>query len=140
MKKLLVVSMVLAVAGVASANLLTNGDFETPFTDGYGQAYNPAVDGSLAYIAQNAGHVLPGWSGSDNWGYVWNPTGSGGVNHWGTTVGLTTVAEGGGAMGSWGAAGHSLNAWQNSGNHGTAAGDTVTLTFSVNSLSAYYGV
>lgn len=138
MKKLIITLVVAAVAGAASANLLTNGDFETPFTDGYGQPYNPAVAGSFAYIAQPA-FVLPGWSGADNWGYVWNPTGSGGVNHWSSYVGLTSVAEGGGAMGAWGAAQHMLNAWQNSGNHGTVAGDTATLTFWVNSLSADYG-
>jgi len=136
MKKLIVLLMIVSVGGVASANLLVNGGFETPFTDGYGQPYDPAVAGSFAYMAQPA-LVLPGWQ-ADNWGYVWNPTGSGGVNHWGTAVGLTTVAEGGGAAGAWGAAGHMLNMWQYTG-VGAVEGETVKLTFKINSLSADYG-
>jgi len=136
MKKLIVLLMVVSVASVASANLLVNGGFETSFADGYGQTYDPTVAGSFAYMAQPA-LVLPGWS-ADNWGYVWNPTGSGGVNHWAVDVGLTTVPEGGGAAGCWGAAGHMLNMWQY---NGVAAveGETVKLTFKMNPLSADYG-
>ena len=137
MKKLIVVSMVLAVAGVASANLLTNGDFDTPFTSDYGGNFTGA-DGSWAYTGQLANN-LPGWSGSDNWGYVRNWTGTGGNDIFGGSIGITSSPQGGGAAGAAGRNGHMLNAWQNTGQQGTVANDTVTLTFMVNSLSLDYG-
>ena len=62
MKKVLLALMVVAIAGVASANLLVNGGFETPFADGYGQNYDPAVNGSFAYMSFPSADYIPGWS------------------------------------------------------------------------------
>ena len=135
MKKLLVASMVLAIAGAASANLLTNGDFDASFTDGYGASFNATTDGSWAYMAQTTLEV-PNWQ-ADNWGYVKNWANSN-SDPWGHDFGVTVSPQAGGAAGSWGAAGHMLNMWQNTGAIG-AEGDTATLTFWVNSLAADYG-
>jgi len=136
-------AMVMALASVSSAatNYLTNGSFEQTFADGYGQIYNGSPN-SKAYVGNGAaanGQFLPGWSNNPTWGYVWNPVGSSGVNHWGTYVGLTSVSDGNGACGSWGSVGHVLDIWQNTGAQ-AQEGDTVRLTFDSNALSQDYGL
>ncbi|RKX34514.1 MAG: hypothetical protein DRP64_20020, partial [Verrucomicrobia bacterium] len=125
--------------GVALPNLLSNGSFEQTFTDGYGGTYNGSAN-SHAYVGNGTsdGLFLPGWSNNPTWGYVWNPTGSGGVNHWGDDVGLTSVPDGNGACGSWGSVGHAVDIWQNTGAQ-AQEGDTVRLTFDSNALSGDYG-
>ncbi len=136
MRKLIVTLMVMAIGGVASANLLTNGGFEDSFSAGYGTSYDGTAN-SKAYVGQPASD-LSGWS-ADNWGYVWNPTGTGGINDWwGTDEGLTSVSEGNGAAGSNGSVGHMLNIWQYTGQV-LAEGETITLNFDINSVLDDYG-
>ncbi len=119
--------------------LLYNGGFELPFSDGYGLVYDGSPN-SKAYVAQAGDTIhLPGWSGADHWGYVWNPTGTGGINNWwGTDEGLTTVSEGNGAAGSNGSVGHALNIWQNTQTR-VVGGDTVIMAWDMNFPSADHG-
>jgi len=121
--------------------LLYNESFELPFTDGYAQVYDPAVPNSKAYMSFVNGNYIPAWSVTpgEDWGYVWNPTGSGGTNHWNDYVGLTTVSDGNGAAGSWGFSAHVLNTWQNT-QEIVLGGDTVIFSWDMNFLSADYGV
>lgn len=121
-------------------NYVVNGNFEQSFADGYGGIYTGAPN-TLAYVGNGTpedGQFLPGWSNNPTWGYVWNPAGSGGVNHFGTAVGLTSVAEGNGACGAWGSGGHVMDIWQNTGAQ-AQEGDTVRLTFDSNALSGDLG-
>ena len=127
------------VEGEILPNLLSNGSFEQTFTDGYGGTYNGSAN-SHAYVGNGTitNAFLPGWTNNPTWGYVWNPTGSGGISHFGINIGLTTVSDGSGACGSWGNAGHIMDIWQNTGVQ-AQEGDTVTLTFDSNALSGDYG-
>ena len=115
MKRLLVLSMVVAMAGVASAakNWIVNGSFEAHFisTNSVGVTngiYN-GDPGSFAYgaVADLGALTIPSnvpfWDGEEqSFGYVWNPTGSGGTNHFGLATGLTNVSHGAGAYGAQG--------------------------------------
>lgn len=139
MKKLVMLSMGIAMAGAASANYLVNGGFESSFTDG-----TTVYDGSsnsYAYCQlvgqESIPPYIPGWSGARYWGYVWNPTGSGGTNHYNTYIGLTSASEGNGCFGSFGVVGQTYSMWQNTGVQ-AAEGDLVTVIFDLNSLSADY--
>jgi len=137
MKKLIVLLLLVAVSGSVSAKLLQNGGFEEPFAGGYGTNYD-GTPNSKAYIAQP--FVLPGWTGGNDWGYVWNPTGTGGINDWWSSdEGLTSVSEGNGAAGSNGSAAHRLDIWQNTGVQ-ASEGDVLKLTFDMNSVSADHGL
>jgi hypothetical protein len=121
---------------VAQPPLLTNGNFDTPFTSDHGGNFTGA-DGTWAYTSQLA-HNLPGWSGSTNWGYVRNFTGTGGFDIFGDNIGVTASPQGGGAAGARGSNGQSLDIYQNTGLT-VAEGDTVTVDFDINSLSLDYG-
>lgn len=146
-KKLLVVLAVVAAAGVVSAarNYILNGGFEDTFT-----SINTATSvtntfdgtpGSYAYGADNGQPTNPSYV-PGNWGdygvgYVWNPQGTGGTNHYGTYVGLTNAATGNGCYGSFGQTGAGLSMLQNI--RTTAQeGDTVILSWDMNFLSADY--
>lgn len=125
--------------------LIYNGSFELPFVDGYGQPYDPAVPDSIGYGGQPT-FKLPGWNGEVNWGYAWNPTGSGGTNHWYNPaapnpmcyVGLTNVSDGAGAYGAWGEIGHFFSTWQSTETF-VEEGDTVIMSWDMNFLYADYG-
>ncbi len=128
-------------ASQPAEELLYNGSFELPFTDGYGRFYHPGTNNSQAYMSQHNGHFIPAWEvdvGGTDWGYVWNPTGSGGTNHWNAYVGLTNVSDGAGAAGAWGTPGHLLNTWQNT-QTAVVGGDTVIFSWDMIFLSADYG-
>jgi hypothetical protein len=138
MKKLIVLLMVVSVASVASANLLVNGDFDTPFTSAHGGNFTGAA-GSWAYTSQLTNN-LPGWATTDGgWGYVRNWDGTGGTDIFGTAIGITSSPQGGGAIGSAGRHAHTVDMWQYNG-VGAVEGETVKLTFKMNSLSLDYGV
>lgn len=143
MRKLIVTLMVMAIGGVASANLVVNGSFEQSFTDGLAQTVDAAVPNSYAYGGDGAGggNFLPSWGADQNWGYAWNPTGSGGVNHFGLAAGFTSVSDGSIAYGA-GHSAHYFGIWQNV----TAAGSGVAdgtqdykLTFDAYQSSAIAG-
>ncbi|RKX40290.1 MAG: hypothetical protein DRP64_12850, partial [Verrucomicrobia bacterium] len=129
----------MAMAGVVSANYLVNGSFEQTFSGGAGSVYNGA-EGSYGYggNGDGTGSYVPGWGTEEQWGYVWNPSGSG-ANHFSSFVGLYGVSDGVAAYGAFGAAAHYFGITQNSGAQ-ASEGDTVRLTFDSNALSADYGL
>lgn len=140
---LIVMSVVVAMAGVASAtrNLIENGSFEEAFTNTVLNKIYDGSSGSFAYAGTNGVVTVPsycpGWTGEANWGYVWNPAGTGGTNHWGDYVGLTNVSDGVGAYGAWGAS-HNFRTWQNTGID-AEEGDTIIFSWDMNFLSADIG-
>jgi len=139
MKKLIVLLMVVALSSAGLANLVTNGSFETTFTDWASQTVDAAVPNSYAYggNGDGTGSYMPGWGGEQNWGYAWNPTGSGGVNHFGQTAGFTSVSDGSIAYGA-GHAAHYFGIWQLLGSVADGTQD-YTLTFDVYQPSAIAG-
>ena len=112
-RKLLVLSIGAAVAGVASAasNFVANGSFEMAFTDGLALIVDPTVDGSYAYGSAATTNVyLPGWHGDQNWGYAVNP--DGGANQFGFLNNPPDASDGNVAYGA-GHPAHYFGIWQN---------------------------
>ncbi len=140
MKKLIVALTVMAMAGMASANMVFNGSFEQTFTDGYGQTVDAAVDGSFAY-GSDGGVVnhIPSWGGDNNWGFAKNPDGL--VNHFGFTSGITAAADGNVIYGA-GHTAHYFSIWQNVSANGSGVADGTkdyTLSFDVYQSSTIAG-
>lgn len=136
MKKWMLAAAVVALCGVSQAAwvFIGNHSFEMPFSGTYGTNFTGAP-GSYAYADPTT--PPPWWASGQSWGYVWNPTGTGGINHWGDDVGLTGVSDGGAALGAWGKVGHMYHVWQYTG--ATAqAGDKVKLYVDLNILSKDY--
>lgn len=139
MKKLLIALMGLAVASVASANLVVNGSFEQTFSDGV-NTVDSTVDGSFAYGSNGGGvNNIPSWGGDQNWGFAKNP--DGGANQFGFTSGMTAASDGNVVYGA-GHTAHYFGIWQNV----TAAGSGVAdgaqdykLTFDAYQSSAIAG-
>ncbi len=120
-------------------NLIANGSFEHPFTGGYGTTLD-GTPGSYAYGGYGDGTdtipaFCPHWNGELNVGYAWNPSGTGGTNHWGTYVGLTNASDGVAAYGAWGGAGHSFSLYQYTG-EAALEGDVIIFSWDANFLSA----
>ncbi len=138
MRRLIVTLMVMAIGGVASANLVVNGSFEQTFSDGYAQTVDPAVDGSFAY-GQVAGVVyMPAW-GADQSGYAVNP--DGGLNQFGLDGNPATASDGNVAYGA-GHPSHYFNIWQNVTANGSGVADGTQdykLTFDFYHSSAIAG-
>ncbi len=118
------------IEGIVLPNLISNGSFEQTFN-----TYTGAED-SWSYCSTNYGAAAPSWSADLDWGYVWNPDATG-INHWDDYVGLTDVSDGVAAYGAWGTGGHQFITHQSVGS--ALEGDTLTLTFDSNTLSADYG-
>lgn len=116
-KKLLVLSISVAVAGVASAatNLVLNGSFEQTFTDGYDLTVDAAIDGSFAYGQVVDTGYIPYWSVNQS-GYAVNP--DGGLNQFGLDNNPLDASDGNIAYGA-GHPVHYFNIWQNVTGHGS---------------------